>query len=354
MFISNKNRFRYYYLYFTNPDTGKITRISTKTKLKTEALKFVSEYNQKLKEKSELKIHRGAVYIKDIETDILNYVKSNFTNSTLSIYRTALKHFGAEFGGVALNSITVKQVEDYKQKRLNSVNKTTCNIELRTLKAAFGLLVKWNFLSHNVFKDVKQLSTEEKERQSFTTDEINFIISNIPDDLIRHIVLFALCSGCRISEIINIQYRDINLRDRVLYIRNKDNFNTKTKKNREIPILDDLYDVIKSITGHEAESGNIINFINPDKYLFTLKGNVRMNRNYISIQFKKYLRSLGFNERFHFHCLRHTFITTLIKAGMNLNFVKEMAGHSDVKTTMNYIHITADDLSRAGKNVKFR
>jgi site-specific recombinase XerD len=65
------------------------------------------------------------------------------------------------------------------------------------------------------------------------------------------------------------------------------------------------------------------------------------------MQFKKYLRILGIHEKYHFHCLRHTFITNLIKKGVNINFVKEIAGHTDIETTMNYIHIVTEDLRKA-------
>ena len=47
------------------------------------------------------------------------------------------------------------------------------------------------------------------------------------------------------------------------------------------------------------------------------------------------------------HCLRHTFITNLVKAGANINYIKQIAGHSDIKTTENYIHIGIEDLRNA-------
>ena len=67
--------------------------------------------------------------------------------------------------------------------------------------------------------------------------------------------------------------------------------------------------------------------------------------------FKKYVRKAELPEKFHFHCLRHTFITELIKNGININYVKELAGHSDIKTTMNYIHIITDDLRKAVNSI---
>ncbi len=77
-----------------------------------------------------------------------------------------------------------------------------------------------------------------------------------------------------------------------------------------------------------------------------LRYGARMRIFYVSKEFKKILRSINFPEKFHFHCLKHAFITNLIKVGVNINYVKEIAGHSDIHTTMNYIHILTEDLRR--------
>ncbi len=77
-----------------------------------------------------------------------------------------------------------------------------------------------------------------------------------------------------------------------------------------------------------------------------LRYGARMRIYYLREELKKILRTINLPEKFHFHCLKHTFITNLIKAGVNINYVKEIAGHSDIHTTMNYIHILTEDLRR--------
>jgi len=65
------------------------------------------------------------------------------------------------------------------------------------------------------------------------------------------------------------------------------------------------------------------------------------------------LRKLNFPEKFHYHSLRHSFITNLIKSGVNINYVKEIAGHSEIKTSLGYIHIVTEDLREAVNKIKF-
>ncbi len=146
--------------------------------------------------------------------------------------------------------------------------------------------------------------------------------------------MIGLYTSCRISEIINIQYKDVDLSNRILTIGNKEDFNTKSKRIREIPISDNLLSVLKDALNIDS---NILTLVDQDRYLFTIRRNSKMKWDYVTRKFKKYLRHL--NIKGCFHGLRHPFITNLIKSGVNINYVKEIAGHSVIKTTMNYIHI---------------
>lgn len=345
MFLSNKNKAKIYQLYYTNEITGRITKISTKAKVKSEAMKFVSDFKEQLKTNKNT-FHSKVVYLSDIKEEIFRYVSDNFTKNTLSIYKNSLRNFEKLFKDKPLKSITVKDIENFKNDRLKAVSKVTINIEIITLRATFNLLIKWGFISENVFSEVNKFKIEEKKRECFTDSEIKLIINNIDDKDFRNLVLVAIYTGCRVSEIINIQYSDVDLSARILTIGNKENFNTKSKRIRNIPISDNLNTVLCEAMGIET---NIICLNSPDKYLFSIRGNIKLNRDYITRKFKKYLRKLNIDGCFH--SLRHYFITSLIKSGINLNYVKELAGHSEIKTTMNYIHILSNDLREAVNKV---
>ena len=96
-----------------------------------------------------------------------------------------------------------------------------------------------------------------------------------------------------------------------------------------------------------VERDNIINYHNPESYIFSKSDNTVITRNSITNKFKYYIQKAGVPEKFHFHCLRHTFITNCIKKGINVNYVQASAGHSELKTTFNYTHIGIEDLKRA-------
>jgi integrase len=345
MYLSNKNKFKVYYLFYKDNFTNKIRKVTTGTRLKKEALEFVRKFNPD-KDEEVKEIHN--YNFKELQDKILKYTSENFTPCTNQIYYNTTSQFLKIVGNKPLNSISIGDIELFKSERLKKVNKVTLNIDIRTLKALFNLAIKWEMIKENPCQYVQQYSVNEKEKLNFEDFEIKRVLDLIEDIKYKNIVIFAIYTGCRISEILNIQWSDIDFNERIVTIRNKPNFKTKTGAIRKIPISDKLYVVLDKMFKRNNENENkIYNLYNPDDYLFTNSNGVKNEYSYVSMKFKKYLRMAGLNEKYHFHCLRHTFISNLIKKGVNVNYVMELAGHSDLSTTLGYIHIVTEDLRDA-------
>ena len=350
MFLSKRNN-GYYYLVYKDEATNKRKVVSTKTKLKSKANTYLLTYKRQYDYGNENINHHSNVYLSELRDEVNGYISIHLTPASIQIYNKVFKNLFAIIGNKRLKLITSNDIENYKATRLNDVKKATVNIEIRTLKAIFNLAVKLNFIQHSPVKYIKQFSLPQKERLSFNEAELKILLSAIEDVGLKNIVLFALYTGCRISEILNVQWKDINFRHRTLTIKNKNDFKTKSGKNRTIPISDNLFNLLKTIL-KLSTSNNIIPLNTPDDYIFKNRWNYKYNRSTIAENFKRYIRKANLNERFHFHCLRHTFITQLIKKGVNLNYVKEIAGHSVIQTTMSYIYIVTDDLRQAMDKIK--
>ena len=344
MFIF-KNPNGYYYLYYNCDLTFKRRKISCKTKSKSEALKFLSNFTNNSEEIKKNK-PKQVFYLQDLKEEILNYVSVNLRKSTIQIYRRVLNDLIRILKDKPIKLITIIDIENYKSKRLSEVKNTTVNIDLKTMRAIFNIAIKWEWINKNPMNAVKLLLITQKEKLAFTETELKFIINNISEVKLLNIVLFACYTGCRLNEILNVQWKDINIEEKTLTIRNKENFKTKTGKIRQIPISEKFFELLNSILDQKPDD-KILSFYNPENYVFLNTINRKFIPSFVSMKFKKVLRKLNFPEKFHFHCLRHTFITNLIKSGVNINYVKEIAGHSEIKTTMNYIHIVTEDLRSA-------
>jgi site-specific recombinase XerD len=349
MFLFKRKNSIYYIYYFDKSD-HKRKSISTKTSYKADALLFLTNFKENLKTISEKSDLIPVYYISDLQTEVIKYVSDNMSTSNTKIYKTLFKNLIEVFGNIPLNMVTFKEIERYKGIRALTVSKASVNKDLSTLKAVFNIAIRFNWISTNPVKNVNKVILSEKEFLCFTKEQTQMIINNVQNKTIRDLVTFALLTGCRLNEIVNIQWLDVNMQDKLITIRNKANFKTKTGKIRQIPISDILFQLLKTMLTN-GNNDNIVNFFNPEKYIFSNGHGYKYCKFYVTKYFKSVLRSLNFAEKFHFHCLRHTFITQLINAGVNINYVKELAGHSSINTTMHYIHITTNNLRDAVNKV---
>lgn len=336
-----------YDLYFTNSSSGKRTKISTGKKTRKEAERFWWDF--KMSNGNDPKPKQPKKFFSHLVKEVLEFAQSNFMPKTYELYNLTSKKLIDILGDREIHLYFTKDFETYKNIRVLKVSKTTANIEIRTIKAMFNYAVRMGYLDVNPTEYVQQFSIPQNEKLSFSDVEVKKFLDFMDDNYFKDLIIFGLLTGCRLNEILNIQIRDIDFQEMILAIKNKPDFKIKTGKIRYIPISDYLNELLKSII---SRSGNVIELSEPERYLFTNPKGLRLNGNYVSKKFKEFLRQAQLPEKYHFHCLRHTFITNLIKNGVNINYAKQLAGHSDIKTTMGYVHIETEDLREAVNKVK--
>jgi len=153
-------------------------------------------------------------------------------------------------------------------------------------------------------------------------------------DNIKHRLLIMLIysAGLRRSEAQDIKVRDINIRSNMLFIRS-----AKGKKDRITVLPVGLKEIIREYLRVYKPKVFLFEGNNPGKkYSFTSMGNV----------LKAASRKAGIKRRVHLHMLRHSFATHSLEHGMDIRYVQELLGHSDLKTTQRYTHMTSVALQR--------
>jgi len=166
-------------------------------------------------------------------------------------------------------------------------------------------------------------------------DEVIMLL-NRPYKL-KHRVLLALLYGCglRLSEVRNLKIEDIDLDREVLCVRK-----SKGRKDRVIPMGKKLTDILKTYFLLQK----------PDKWLFN--GYRGKNRSQFLIEVdqqygkpslqwavKRAAYLAGIRKQMNVHTLRHTYATHLLENGVNILSIMQLLGHSDIKTTMVYLHV---------------
>lgn len=155
--------------------------------------------------------------------------------------------------------------------------------------------------------------------------------------LLKHRLVIAMLYGCglRRFELLNIKLQDIDLDRKMLHIREG-----KGRKDRYVPIGEHLSRGLKTYI--EAE--------HPYVWLFNGKDNTgqlqRFSETGVQWIIKEAAKASGIKKHVTSHVLRHTYATHLLEMGVDIMTLKELLGHSDIHTTMIYLHIAQLDKSR--------
>lgn len=327
MYLSKRKKSGIYYIYYRKDD-GKKTRVSTKTKIKSEALKFLSQFEKKVKQKTP----KSEISLGDFSFLYLKSISVTHTNESYRLTKRLIENFRDDIG---------------KDKLLRQLDQTICEgyilkvyarakhhgaLLLRHFKAFFNRAIVWGYLENNPLKQMK-LRVPENHPTFISIVELKKIIDQENDLMYKHIYEFAFNTGLRISEIVNLEWNDVDLVKGEMKIQNKEGYTTKSKRERVVP----MSAKVKEILSLQSKNSN---------YIFNIKGE-QISKTYLSKRFKGCVKDAKLNDKIHFHTLRHSFASTLVQKGVNLFHVQKLLGHSQISTTQRYSHLRQQDLVNA-------
>lgn len=317
----------YYVLYYEN---GRRRWKSTGCKVKTEALKRLTEVRELLSRRS------AHVSFDAFRLEFLAFAEQNLSSSTVRLYKAILARFGGILRGASVDEVTAEVIDKYKTKRLKEVSPVSVNVDLRMLKAAFATARRWGFLKRNPFDDIQMVRVPERAPLHLSQEELEKLLSSIRENWLREIVIFAVLTGLRRGEILNLRWSDVDLNGKLANIETNATWKTKQGKRRTIPLGDTAVVLLRSRLGRSCS-----------EYVFTLNDK-QISASWLTHLFKRYVRQANLsNPKLRFHSLRHTTATNLIRAGVHASAVQKILGHSSLKVTEGYVHLLADELHSA-------
>ena len=138
-------------------------------------------------------------------------------------------------------------------------------------------------------------------------------------------------SGLRVSELLNLEKANLNLKRGIVTIYGKG------AKERKVPVGDFAMEyVVKYLNEVRGKFHG-----DKSKYLFLNRSGKPLSRFYFIRQVKKYALEAGIDKEISPHTLRHCFATHLLEGGAQLRTVQEMLGHSNIATTQIYTHVSS-------------
>ncbi|MBU0758228.1 MAG: tyrosine-type recombinase/integrase [Nanoarchaeota archaeon] len=230
-------------------------------------------------------------------------------------------HYASEFlkfSGKEENKLTKKDVFNYLDY-LSEKGKfeSTMNIALSAIK----FLIR-NILKKNWVMDIKYLRKPKRMPVYLTQSEVKILLQSINNKKHWMIVALMYSAGLRLSELVNLKVRDLEIEFGYGWVRNG-----KGKKDRIFLISEKLKpDLKKMIDGSDGQS-NVIT-----------TQNSKISRSSIYHIVRKYVKIAGIKKNVHPHTLRHSFATHLIENHASIESVQNLLGHNRLDTTMIYVH----------------
>lgn len=240
--------------------------------------------------------------------------------------RKLLYRMSEKLGNPIASELTNEHFARYREQRTQEVSTTTANREHAYLRAMFNELQRLGVITYdNPVSNIRQFKEREGELRFLSHDEIGKLLeacSRSSNKSLIYVVKVCLATGARWSEAENLKASQV-ANGKITYL------NTKSGKNRTIPINDHLYHELKSL----------------DK-----AGDERLFLSSLSA-FRKVIAKaqIGLPRGQMSHVLRHTFASHFVMQGGNIVVLKDILGHSEITTTMRYSHLAPSHLSDAIK-----
>jgi|GEM_PF-1028919 len=238
------------------------------------------------------------------------------------------------FRNLKLHQIKVKDFETLRGEILKNKEIATWNKVLTILKHAFKKAFQWGYIPEANFKliaEIKPSKGATKRLKYLTQEEFQRLLSFLPEHL-KPLVIVAGFTGMRKSELLQLKWQDIDFNLKVIHVKK-----TKTHEMRTVPMNETVYQTLKQLWLNRNLSC---------EYVFTYRG--KPIKNNFKHGFTTAVRKAGL-EDFHFHDLRHCFVSWLSQAGVPLRTIMELSGHKTLSMALRYSHLADRNLKEAVK-----
>lgn len=252
-----------------------------------------------------------------------NTIRSNGGNITG--FLLFLKDSGTD----QLHAITREHIADFVEREQDrGLSPNTVSTQLRCLYAFINFLIDRDVLHPDLLKRKLRIKVPDALPRAIDPDHIKQLLAVVKKPRDRALVLTLLRTGMRIGELLGTKVEDLNLRENVIQIIEAQ----KNRVGRVVYLSDDARSaLIKWLNTRRRQSG------------FIFYGNCGRALGYAAARliFNAYLQKSGLAHKgYTLHCLRHTFATELLNAGMPLQCLQELLGHSCIEMTRRYARLT--------------
>jgi integrase/recombinase XerC len=265
---------------------------------------------------------------------------------TLRAYQLDLEAFAAFMQEaktpLLVNGISKRQVRRYLA-HLHEKKAATRTIlrRLSSLRSFFQYALKEKIVPESPLDELEGPKKEKKLPLSISYSQVELLFAQ-PDLTSylglrdRAILELFYSSGLRLSEVVGLNRRDCDLKNKILTIRGKG------KKVRQTPITETACSWLQRYLEHKERCLDTEEHRGEEdrEAIFLNKWGKRLSARSVDRGFAAYWKQSGLTEKITPHTVRHTIATHWLEHGMDLKTIQLLLGHSSLATTTIYTHVS--------------
>ena len=205
---------------------------------------------------------------------------------------------------------------------------STVRTKQACLIAFLHFLIEQDVLSGSFLKRPIKLKLPEVLPRAMHPADVKKLLSVIDDIRDRALILLLLRTGMRIGEALGLRLNDLDMRDRKVHLFQGE----KNSMGRVVYLSDDVLWALKRWLRQRDQN---------KEFVFYGQGNKAVCYSTGRSRFVRYIQRAGLEPKgYTVHCLRHTFASELLNAGMRLECLQQLLGHQDIEVTRRYARLT--------------
>lgn len=267
---------------------------------------------------------------KDMMDKYLAEYSPNKAKKTHTRDKSLASHLNEHFGNFKLTEIAPKEIYAYKVRRkTEGAAPKTVNNELSLMEHAYNLAMnEWEWVNSNPVVKVSKEKVNNEIIRWLTLDEEKRLLDVSPDWL-KEIIVFALNTGLRQGELIDLTWDRVDLLNKTFTILEQ-----KNKGKDTLPLNENAMEILNARSKVKSIKGNFV--------FYNKKGNTIVSSN-LGRSFRSVVKKAGI-AKFRFHDLRHTFATRLAQRGVDIYKIQRLGRWKSIQMVIRYAHHYAESL----------
>ncbi|MBE3139154.1 MAG: tyrosine-type recombinase/integrase [Thermoplasmata archaeon] len=267
-----------------------------------------------------------------VEEYFRSMYRRNFRPKTYASALTAIYVFligVRDSGKIRLEEITKNDIEAFiEHEQDRGLMLSTVRTRLHCVNAFLGYAIDAGVVSSAVLARRIRLRKPETLPRAMDPDDVKQLLFVIDDPRDRAMIMVLLRTGMRIGELLNSRLQDLHVKDRRIDIYEGE----KNRLGRVVYLSDDAMSALKVwLTMRDVRNA----------FIFYAQGRNSMAYSTARLIFERCLTKAGLTHRgYSLHALRHTFASELLNAGMRIECLQPLMGHTSLDVTRRYARLT--------------